>query len=525
MAKVTIIPSKKNPITLNPINEIIKKKVAAYARVSTDSDEQFTSFYSQCKVYEDYIKSKPDWEFVKVYADDGISGTNTKNRVQFNQMIEDALAGKIDLIVTKSISRFARNTLDTISYTRKLKANGIEVYFEKENLWTFDDKAEFLLAIMSSIAQEESRSISQNVTMGKRWKMQEGKVQFAYKNFLGYKKEDGQIKIDDDQAVIVKLIYKMFLVDGKTCSYIANYLNSNNVLTPARRHNWSKQNVLSILKNEKYKGDAILQKSYIKDFLEHKAVKNNGELPKYYVENSHPAIIEKDMWEMVQAELKRRELIGASYSSCNVFSSKLICGDCEAFYGKKVWHSNDAWRKEIFQCNKKFAKGKTRCQTPSFSEQVIKDKFIKAYNLMMVDKNAVVNDAKDVINKLTDTTTLDVQISKYENEMEIVSELVKKLVKDNSIHLQDQNDYEVKYQELVNRHNKAKELYEKLSEEKKYKQAKAITLKSYLSTLENADTEILEWNDALWMTVLDKAIVNRDETITFKFINGKEITL
>ena len=208
-----------------------------------------------------------------------------------------------------------------------------------------------------------------------------------------------------------------------------------------------------------------------------------------------------------------------------MFSSKLICGDCEAFYGKKVWHSNDAWRKEIFQCNKKFAKGKTRCQTPSFSEQVIKDKFIKAYNLMMVDKNAVVNDAKDVINKLTDTTTLDVQISKYENEMEIVSELVKKLVKDNSIHLQDQNDYEVKYQELVNRHNKAKELYEKLSEEKKYKQAKAITLKSYLSTLENADTEILEWNDALWMTVLDKAIVNRDETITFKFINGKEITL
>lgn len=133
MAKVTIIPSKKNPITLTPINEIIKKKVAAYARVSTDSDEQFTSFDSQCKVYEDYIKSKPDWEFVKVYADDGISGTNTKNRVQFNQMIEDALAGKIDLIITKSISRFARNTLDTISYTRKLKASGIEVYFEKEN--------------------------------------------------------------------------------------------------------------------------------------------------------------------------------------------------------------------------------------------------------------------------------------------------------------------------------------------------------------------------------------------------------
>ena len=501
-----------------------KLRVAAYARVSSEKDAMLQSLSNQVSYYNNLIRSTEGWSFVGVYADEALSGTKD-TRDEFQRLIKDAVHGKIDLILVKSISRFARNTLDTISYTRKLKANGIEVYFEKENLWTFDDKAEFLLAIMSSIAQEESRSISQNVTMGKRWKMQEGKVQFAYKNFLGYKKEDGQIKIDDDQAVIVKLIYKMFLVDGKTCSYIANYLNSNNILTPARRHNWSKQNILSILKNEKYKGDAILQKSYIKDFLEHKAVKNNGELPKYYVENSHPAIIEKDMWEMVQAELKRRELIGASYSSCNVFSSKLICGDCGAFYGKKVWHSNDAWRKEIFQCNKKFAKGKTRCKTPSFSEQVIKDKFIKAYNLMMVDKEAVINDAKDVINKLTDTTTLDAQISKYENEMEIVSELVKKLVKDNSIHLQDQNDYETKYQEVVNRHNKAKELYEKLNEEKKYKQAKAITLKSYLSTFENADTEILEWDDALWMTVLDKAIVNRTETITFKFINGKEITL
>lgn len=525
MAKVTVIPSKKNPITLSPMNAISKRKVAAYARVSTDSDEQFTSFDSQCKVYEDYIKSKPDWEFVKVYADDGISGTNTKNRVEFKQMIDDALDGKIDLIITKSISRFARNTLDTISYTRKLKASGVEVYFEKENLWTFDDKAEFLLAIMSSIAQEESRSISQNVTMGKRWKMQEGKVQFAYKNFLGYKKEDGKIKIDEEQAVVVRLIYKMFLVDGKTCTGIAEYLNANGVPTPARKTNWTKNTVNSILKNEKYKGDAILQKTYIRDFLEHKPIKNNGELPQYVVENSHPAIIERDMWEMVQAELKRRESIGASYSSSSIFSSKLVCGDCGGFYGKKVWHSNDKWRKEIFQCNKKFNKEKIRCTTPSLQENEIKSRFIQAYNIMMVDKEKVIDDAKMVLEVLTDTSLIESQISECENEMEIVSELVKKLVRDNSLHSQDQNEYKRKYQELSERYNKSKETYERLMDEQAYKNAKAITIKSHIAAIEQADQVITEWDDSMWMTILEVAIVNRDETITFKFINGNEITL
>ncbi len=164
-------------------------------------------------------------------------------------MIDDAMKGKIDLIVTKSISRFARNTLDTIAYTRKLKAKGVEVYFEKENLWTFDEKAEFLLAIMSSIAQEESRSISQNVTMGKRWQMKEGKVSFAYKSFLGYKKENGKIVIDETQAPVVRLIYKEFLVNGKTSTGIADYLNSLGVPTPRGKTKWTKNTVTSILKN------------------------------------------------------------------------------------------------------------------------------------------------------------------------------------------------------------------------------------------------------------------------------------
>ena len=188
--KITVIPSTINPLTQTPVGSVQKRKVAAYARVSTDSDEQYTSYETQKTYYENYIKSKPEWEFVRVYADEGISGTNTKKREGFKSMITDALDGKIDLIVTKSISRFARNTLDTISYIRKLKSAGVEVYFEKENLWSLDSKSEFVLTIMASIAQEESRSISMNVTLGKRWQMQEGKVSFAYSRMLGFKKTE-----------------------------------------------------------------------------------------------------------------------------------------------------------------------------------------------------------------------------------------------------------------------------------------------------------------------------------------------
>lgn len=525
MAKVTIIPSKKDNISFPTAVSITKRKVAAYARVSTDSDEQFTSFESQCNYYENYIKSRSDWEYVGVYADEGISGTNTKNRVQFKKMIDDALDGKIGLIITKSISRFARNTLDTIAYTRKLKSKGVEVYFEKENLWTFDDKAEFLLAIMSSIAQEESRSISQNVTMGKRWRMKEGKVSFAYKNFLGYKKENGKIVIDEEQATIVRYIYKEFLVKGKSCTGIAEDLKSKGVKTPMGKTNWTKNTITSILKNEKYKGDAILQKTYVKNFLEHKAVKNNGELPKYVVENSHPAIIDRDMWEMVQAELFRRNQIGASYSSSSTFSSKLICGDCGGFYGKKVWHSTDEWRKEIYRCNKKYSKDKTQCQTPNLNEEEIKTKFIKAYNQLLIDKERVINDAKEIINLLTDTTEIDVKIVECENELEIVSELVKKLVRDNSNQEQSQNDYAKKYEELETRYNKARKLHDELVEEKEIKTGKMKTLNSYLAVFENSSSGLDEWDNNIWMTALENATVNRDGTITFNFIVGKSIKI
>lgn len=526
MAKVRVIPSTINPITLAPLGQISKRLVAAYARVSTDSDEQYTSYEAQVKYYTGYIKSKPNWEFVKVYADEGITGTNTKKRDEFKEMIEDALNGKITLIITKSISRFARNTLDTITYVRKLKAAGIEVYFEKENLWTFDDKAEFLLTIMASIAQEESRSISQNVTLGKRWAMKEGHVSFAYKRFLGYKKVDGKIVIDEDQAVLVRLIYRMFLREGKTCSGIAEYLKAKGIMTPSGKSaNWTKNTVYSILTNEKYKGDALLQKTYTTDYLEHKLEKNTGQLPQYYVENSHPAIIDRDEWEMVQVELERRARLGAAYSGGSVFVSKLICGDCGKPYGKKVWHSTDKYAKIIFRCNHKYSKSKDKCQTPTLSEENIKKKFIQAYNTVMKDKKRIELDILAVIEMLTDTSELDAEITTLQSKIDVISEVVAKMVHENARTVQDQEEYARRYEELSGQYEELKVAFDKAVKEKAYRNGKAIKMHAYLEAIKKADDYLQEWSDDIWILMVDKATVNRDGTITFCFTSGREFTI
>lgn len=236
MAKsVKYIPATKNIFTAMPTMSISKRRVAAYARVSTDSDEQFTSYEAQIDYYTRYITKRDDWEFVKVYTDEGITGTSTKHRDGFNLMVKDALDGKIDLIITKSVSRFARNTVDSLTTVRKLKDAGVEVYFEKENIYTFDSKGELLITIMSSLAQEESRSISENVTWGQRKRFADGKVTMPYKNFLGYDKgKDGKPVINEKEAEIVRLIYRLFL-QGKTASGICKHLDGLGIPTPTGR--------------------------------------------------------------------------------------------------------------------------------------------------------------------------------------------------------------------------------------------------------------------------------------------------
>ena len=439
-------------------------------------------------------------------------------------MIKDALDGKINLIITKSISRFARNTLDTISYVRKLKEKGVGVFFEKENLWTLDSKSELILTIMASIAQEESRSISQNVQWGKRVAFQSGKVSFAYSNFLGYKKVDDKIVVIEKEAEIVKKIYSDFLVKGKTPTGIAKELKRLEIKTPSgKNNNWTTNNIVSILTNEKYKGDALLQKTFTENYLDQTIIKNTGQIPQYYVENSHPAIIDKDMWELVQIEIKRRDNLGAKYSSSDIFASKLICSDCGGFYGKKKWHSNTKYERFVYQCNRKFHKGKDKCMTPNLMEDDIKQKFIQAYNLTMKDKNRIIEDTTEIINLLTDTSQLDKDIETMNDDLAVIAELVNRLIKENSKSSINLEEYNKKYEELSLRYERTKEKQNDLIQARDNKKAQALSMKSFLANLKKVDDELSDWNEYVWMLLVESATVHRDKSISFKFHNGKEV--
>ena len=406
--------------------------------------------------YTKMIQENPEWEFAGIFADEGISGTSVLHREHFLEMIEKCKAGEIDLIITKQVSRFARNVLDSLNYIFMLRklAPPVGVYFEKEGIYTFDGKGELLITIMSSLAQEESRSISKNITWGQRKSFSDGKVHLPYKRFLGYEKgEDGRPAVVESEARVVKLIYGLFL-EGKTPAGICKYLEELGIPSPGGKQKWSKTTVISILQNEKYKGDALLQKKFTVDFLEKKMKPNEGEVPQYYVTGSHPAIIEPDEWEQVQAEFARRKTLGKAYSGKSVFSAKLVCEDCGAFFGPKVWHSTDQYRRTIWQCNGKFA-NEERCHTPVVDTETIQRLFIKAYNLMMQDRVQTIKQCEAWRARLMDFGTLDADIERQLEETQVVAELVKAAVKENASTAQSQEAYLKKYKALVKRYETA----------------------------------------------------------------------
>lgn len=393
MPEIEIIAATKT-LQQQPLSAVARKKrVAAYARVSTEQDEQQSSYEAQVDFYIRHIKSNPDWEFVEVFADRGITGTNTKNRENFNRMIDLALSGGIDIILTKSISRFARNTVDTLQTVRELKAVGIEVRFEKENLHTFDPKCEMMLTIMSSLAQEESRSISENVRWGKQKSMRDGKVSLAYSRFLGYKKgADGRPEIVEEEAAIIRKIYDLFL-SGKTINEIAAILTNMGVLTPAGRTKWSVSTVRSILSNEKYKGEALLQKTFTVDYLTKEVRKNNGEVPSVRVRNSHEPIIEPEVFDRVQSMLATSAKRRAKVRTKLPFAGKLICGDCGSFYGHKVWRLRSTGeRYNVWYCNHKYD-GDRACESPRLRDEEVKAAFEKMLQKCS-DPNPVYTDEK-----------------------------------------------------------------------------------------------------------------------------------
>ena len=523
MANITVIPASKTLHSKMPVNARNRRKVAGYARVSTDSEEQLTSYEAQVDYYTKYIRSNPDWEFVDVYTDEGISATNTRHRDGFNRMIADALAGKIDLIVTKSVSRFARNTVDSLTAVRKLKEHGTEVYFEKEGIYTFDSKGELLITIMSSLAQEESRSISENVTWGQRKRFADGKVSLPYKSFLGYRKgPDGLPEIVPEEAEIVREIYRLF-IQGKTVNWIATHLTGKGIPTPRGKEKWQTSTIESILTNEKYKGSAVLQKKFTVDFLSKKMKVNEGEVPQYIVDQSHPAIIAPEEWQKVQDEMAVRKAKGKHHNSLSPFSAKIVCGDCGEFYGSKVWHSTDKYRRVIWQCNGKF-KGEHRCATPHLYEDDIKRLFLRAVADLTEDREVLLETCRMIHDEYLNTDTIDTECATLNDEIEVVSELTRRLIAENATTAIPQDEYNRKYDALVERFHTAQDRLDELQKLRITRSFQADVLECFMFEIKAIDTSLpLEYTDRFWLNLIDRVTVYEDKRLVFRFKNGAEV--
>ena len=388
--RVRVIPATKTQGAIHSTHDG-KKRVAAYCRVSTDSEEQLNSYEAQKSYYTQKIADSPDWEMAGIYADEGISGTSMKKRTEFKKMITACKRGHIDLIITKSLSRFARNTVDCLETVRLLKANGIGVYFEKENINTLTESSEFLITLFSGFAQAESESLSKNVAWGWRKSAEAGNVYFQYKRMLGYRKgADGQPEIVPEEAEIIRRIYRRYLA-GRSLGQIKLELEQNNVPTAQKVERWSSAVIHNILTNEKYMGDALLQKTYITDCITKKVKKNMGERPMYYVENNHPAIISRETFDQVQKEMTRRsskrKVLQKSgktelgkYSGKYALTELLVCGECGSPYKRVTWARNGK-KRIVWRCVSRLEFGTKYCHnSPTLDESRLHNAILAAMN-------------------------------------------------------------------------------------------------------------------------------------------------
>ncbi len=513
---ITVIPARRRVGNTAKESEIPKLRVAAYCRVSTDSDEQATSYEAQVEHYTDYIRKNPEWEFAGIFADDGISGTNTKKREEFNRMIDEAMAGKIDMIVTKSISRFARNTLDCLKYIRQLKEKNIPVYFEKENINTMDAKGEVLLTIMASLAQQESQSLSQNVKLGFQYRYQQGQITVNHNRFLGYTKDEkGQLIIDPDEAVVVRRIYREYL-EGASLQQICRGLEADGILTGAGKKKWRPESVKKILQNEKYIGDALLQKTYTVDFLEKKRVPNNGLVPQYYVENSHEAIIPRDLYMQVQEEMVRRANLHSGknrkkrvYSSKYALSSIVYCSKCGDIYRRIAWN-NRGYKSIVWRCVSRLEEKGSECTAPTINEETLQKAVVKAINELLANKDSFLKvlqkNIATVFNGENDNATDDID-SKLE-------ELQQQLL----IQAKSKNDYEDVADEIY----RLRELKQNALVENAEREGKRQRIAEMTDFLNKQSAELEEYDEQLVRRLIEKVTIYEDK-LTVEFKSGIEI--
>lgn len=509
-----MIPATKRVGTLKvDAEEKPKLRVAAYCRVSTDSDEQASSYEVQVEHYANFINSNSEWELAGIYADDGISGTSTKNREEFNRLIQDCMENKVDRIITKSISRFARNTLDCLKYIRQLKEKNIPVFFEKENIDTMDSKGEIMLTIMASLAQQESQSLSQNVKLGLQYRYQQGEITINHNRFLGYTKdEDGHLIIEPTEAEVVKRIFKEYL-EGSSLIQIARNLEADRILTGAGNKNWAGTTVKGILVNEKYMGDALLAKTHTVDFLTKKRVKNNGIVPQYYVENSHEPIIPKTLFLQVQEEITRRANLknkkgSITYSSKYALSGITYCGKCGEIYRRLHWN-NRGKKSIVWRCYSRLDKTKD-CDARTILEEDLKQVVVDGINRVFGDEGRI----KDILNSNIQ------KMLKVDNTLEV--ETIDSQLQVLQQQLLEQSS---KNQDVVSIGNQIIQLKEKKQSillSKAESNSSKQRMAEMMEFIEQDGKDRLEYDEVFVRRLVEQVMVY-DENITIKFKSGIEI--
>ena len=512
-ANVTIIPPRKIlGNTADKHKEKSKLRVAAYCRVSTDREEQATSYDTQVQHYTEYISRNPRWTFAGIYADDGISGTSTKKRIGFNEMIQDCMNGKVDMIITKSISRFARNTIDCLRFVRQLKDKKIPIIFEKENINTMEASGELLLTIMASLAQQESESLSQNVKLGLKFRYQEGKVQVNHTRFLGYtKNEEGKLIIVEKEAKVVRRIFREYL-EGLSLRDLVNVLEKDGIKNGAGNLKWHTSNIKGILKNEKYIGDALLQKTITIDFINRVRIKNDGTEPQYYVKDDHAPIIPRDIFIQVQEEMIRRaNLVSGEngkrkrvYSSKYALSGLCICSKCKDIYRRIIWN-NRGVHSVVWRCCTRIKQGAKGCDASTVRETELQSATVKAINMILQTPD-------DILEKLMKNIK---QVLAFENTIEI--DPIEKKIADRQLILMDRIKSKKDYTKIAAEIDELKDKEHKLLIVKAEQEDVKRRIKEMESFLKSEPKELIEYDASLVRKYIKRIEIYEDRfNVTFK---------
>ena len=493
-----------------------KLNVAAYCRVSTEKEEQENSLETQTSHYKNEIEGNLNWTLVDVFVDFGVSGLNDTKRTEFMRMIEMCEKGKIDLILTKSISRFARNQLDCLSYIRKLKLKNIGIRFDKEGINTLDPSSEIFLSWFSAFAQAESESLSMNITRGKRMRYKEGKFPFPFSLYAYKRGENGQPEIIPEEAAVVRKMFCLYL-EGNSINNIIGWLEENEIESPTGNNRWSSNSVSGILKNEKYKGDALLQKTYTVDYLTKTVARNKGEVAQYYVENSHEGIVSREIFDMVQDEMKRRRNYtgdkSISFSSNYALTGIVFCGECGANYRRVTW-SKRGKKTIVWRCIERLENGTENCKnSPSIPEDKLKQAILSGLSQASLDVSNITEMVKNEIgivihkNDEQNEYTIKSKVRKLEKEIRVLNQIVNE-AEDNQFYLD----------KIKARKNELAELNLKLKESSK---GEMNDIEAFIN--EN-EMNMLEYFDAVVRNTVELVLIISQNKIKIKYVGGIEIT-